>query len=129
MNETVKQNAATKQEVAHILMSLGINPSHKGYRYLLEGILYVLNSPKKSFFTIGEVCGYLNGIYKQGAERIERNMRTAIEIAWIENTKLWRDTFGQYLMNGAKPSNSFFLATFVELYRLDMLCCYEDENE
>lgn len=125
---SAEKSTATKQEVAHILMSLGITPSHKGYRYLLDGLMFVLNTPERCFFTVGEVYSYLDARYKEGFSRIERCMRHAIEIAWKENTRLWQDSFGLYLMKGAKPSNSFFLATFVELYRLDMLCCYEDEE-
>ncbi|MEE1503090.1 MAG: sporulation initiation factor Spo0A C-terminal domain-containing protein [Acutalibacteraceae bacterium] len=108
-------NANSSQEleiaVSEILHKVGIPAKHKGFRYLREAILLVIEYPEM----INQVTTLL---YPAIAENhnsnplaVERTMRYAIGQAWKKgNIVLFKTYFGYAVKEPQKPSNSEFIA-------------------
>ena len=95
--------------VTNILKSLGIPTKLRGYSYLREAILEMLNRPgqsvtKELYPKVGKLCD-------ANAVQVERSIRSAIEKAWARRDEAsWR----QYGLTGRaegalRPTNSEFI--------------------
>lgn len=108
----------TLEEVHDLLQALGIPPHLKGYRYLGDAILLVLDQPE----LLGAVTkGLYPAVARHNgttASRVERAIRHAIGMAWERGLErlqqLFRHSGGQ---RRTKPSNSEFIAVVVDRLR------------
>lgn len=98
-------------KVSRILLDIGIPPHVKGYQYVRESILMVLQDRS----LLGAVTKRL---YPQVAEhfgttsiRVERAIRHSIELAWDEHQQQFQ-RYGKW--EGRKPPNSEFIASIAE---------------
>lgn len=100
--------------VTNILKSLGIPTKLRGYAYLREAVLEMLNRPgqsvtKELYPKVGKLCGATG-------TQVERSIRSAIEKAWMQRDEvLWR----QYGLNGntegsVRPTNSEFITQIAD---------------
>ncbi len=97
--------------VTEILHKVGIPARHKGFHYLRDAILLVIEHPE----VINKVTAVLYPTvakkYNSAPLAVERAMRYAIGKAWEkENMVLFRTYFGYTVSNPEKPSNSEFIA-------------------
>ena len=113
------RSAALERRVTAIFREIGIPAHVKGYRYLREAILMAVD------------CGDITGTVTKAlypdvakrfgttASRVERSMRTAIEMAWLrgDGEAIWK-YFGSPTPTSWRPSNSAFIATMAEMLRL-----------
>jgi len=108
----------TLEEVHDLLRGLGIPPHLKGYRYLGDAILMVLDQPE----LLGAVT---KGLYPAvarnhgtTASRVERAIRHAIGMAWDRGLERLQQLFRHSLeKRRTKPSNSEFIAVVVDRLR------------
>jgi two-component system response regulator (stage 0 sporulation protein A) len=119
-NETAEdQSVALERRVTAIFREIGIPAHVKGYRYLREAILMAVD--------YGDITGTVTkALYPDVAKRfgttasrVERSMRTAIEMAWLRGDReaIWH-YFGSPTPTSWRPSNSAFIATMAEMLRL-----------
>jgi two-component system response regulator (stage 0 sporulation protein A) len=110
-------------EVTNIIRELGIPAHIKGYQYLRDAILHIVNDME----LLGSVTKVLYPMiaeqYSTTPSRVERAIRHAIEVAWGRgNIDLIHRIFG-YTINieKGKPTNSEFMAMIADKLRLEMV--------
>lgn len=103
-------------EISQILHNLGI-PSHiRGYKYIKDGILIMLNNDETISYITKEIYPQIAIKYETTSSRVERAIRHAIEVSWLRgDLSLMEDLFGFSVnCDKAKPTNSEFLSTVTE---------------
>lgn len=101
----------TRTIVRNVLLSLSVPPKLRGYAYLLEAIVELMENPgqmvtKELYPTVGKRC-------YASKEQVERSIRSAIAAAYkIRNEQVWRQYFDP---NGeaelSRPTNGAFVTT------------------
>ena len=100
-----------KTIVRNVLLSLSVPPKLRGYGYLLEAILELMENPgqmvtKELYPTVGRRC-------YASKEQVERSIRSAIAAAYkIRNEQVWRQYFdvsGDGVLS--RPTNGGFITT------------------
>lgn len=110
-----------ESEVNRILESLQIPTHFKGYTYLRDAILLVVEEPT----IINEIMKKLYPIiaekYQTTMHRVERSMRFAIETAWSKgNLRTLHDLFGYCVDDRkGKPTNASFIAKIADKLRME----------
>ena len=109
-------------QVTNIIHEVGVPAHIKGYQYLREAIILVIND-------IDVINQITKSLYPQIAtkfnttpSRVERAIRHAIEVAWGRGeTDLVENIFG-YTVSAAKgkPTNSEFIAMIADKLRLEL---------
>lgn len=96
--------------VSDLLLKLRISTKHKGYRYLLEGILVIAQDPAQSitkelYAEVAKRCGCKR-------QNVERPMRNALESAWQKGDQmLWAQYFPE---KTNRPTNAEFLSRMAQ---------------
>ena len=108
--------------VTNILRNLGVPAHIKGYQYLREAIIMVVND-------IEIINSITRNLYPEIAKKfhttsisIERAIRNAIETSWGHgNIETIEEIFG-YTISGTKvkPTNSEFIAMIADKLRLEL---------
>ncbi|MBQ4542998.1 MAG: sporulation initiation factor Spo0A C-terminal domain-containing protein, partial [Clostridia bacterium] len=98
-------------------------PAHiKGYQYLRESILMVLNDRDLLNGITKQLYPSVAKKYNTSSSRVERAIRHAIEVAWNRgDTDTLNGIFG-FTINQAKgkPTNSEFIAMISDNLRLEL---------
>ena len=113
--------AQLEKSVTGIIHDVGVPAHIKGYQYLRSSIIMavsdldIINSITKQLYpTVAKE-------YQTTAQRVERAIRHAIEVAWGRGSddKI-KELFGYSIVNGkTKPTNSEFIALIADKIRLD----------
>jgi two-component system response regulator (stage 0 sporulation protein A) len=109
-------------EVTNIIHGIGVPAHIKGYMYLREAILMVVDEVELLGAVTKELYPMIAKKYNTTASRVERAIRHAIEIAWTRgNVDLINDLFG-YTINieKGKPTNSEFIAMIADKLRMNI---------
>lgn len=118
------KNIETESIVTNVISSLGIPAHVKGYQYLREAIMLVIENLE----LINNITRCLYPIiaerYNTTTSRVERAIRHAIEVGWNRNNdnEIVKEIFGY--TNGdktEKPTNSEFIAMVADLIRLELI--------
>lgn len=107
-------------EVTNIIHEVGIPAHIKGYHYLREAILMVVERVDLLGAVTKELYPNIAIKYKTTASRVERAIRHAIEVAWHRgNYEAITKLFG-YTVSGdrGKPTNSEFIAMVADRLRM-----------
>jgi two-component system, response regulator, stage 0 sporulation protein A len=107
-------------EVTNIIHEVGIPAHIKGYQYLREAILMVIDRVDLLGAVTKELYPSVAIKYKTTATRVERAIRHAIEVAWSRgNYDAITRLFG-YTVSGerGKPTNSEFIAMVADRLRM-----------
>lgn len=124
--EITKNNSKSEENlealVTNIIHEVGVPAHIKGYQYLREAIIMVVND-------IDVINQITKSLYPQIARkfnttpsRVERAIRHAIEVAWGRgDQKVVENIFG-YTISAAKgkPTNSEFIAMIADKLRLEL---------
>lgn len=114
--------------VSRLLRRMGVPTHVKGYGYLQKAILMVMQDPSIMSRAVTKVL-YPDIAKRYGttAGRVERTMRHAIETAWGRSSAEVKQYYFGHTPNPRKrrPTNSEFIATLVEILRLqqDQIQC------
>ncbi len=121
VNNPRKGGENLEASVTNIIHDVGVPAHIKGYQYLREAIMMVVND-------IDVINQITKSLYPQIAQkfnttpsRVERAIRHAIEVAWSRGeTNLMENIFG-YTVSAAKgkPTNSEFIAMIADKLRLE----------
>ncbi len=107
-------------EVTSIIHEIGVPAHIKGYLYLREAIMLVVNEVELLGAVTKELYPSIAGRYSTTPSRVERAIRHAIEVAWSRgNMELINTLFG-YTVNleRGKPTNSEFIAMVADKLRM-----------
>lgn len=118
---------ATKEEilevkVTNIIHEIGVPAHIKGYQYLRDGIMMVVNNIEVINQITKQLYPDLAKKYKTTPSRVERAIRHAIEVAWNRGQIETVENIFGYTVNSnkGKPTNSEFIAMIADKLRLDL---------
>jgi len=109
-------------EVTNILHQMGVPAHVKGYQYLRDAILYIVEDNNLLGAVTKELYPMIGEKYNTSASRVERAIRHGIELAWNRgNVDMMIQYFG-YTINTerGKPTNSEFIAMISDKFRLQL---------
>ena len=97
--------------VSEILFKIGFSAKLKGYTYLREAILMVIDNPSIINSVMTVLYTTIAEKHKSDAAAVERAMRYAIKDAWGKGNVIALKTyFGFAINNPKRPTNSEFIA-------------------
>ena len=121
------KNEASKEEVleikvTNIIHEIGVPAHIKGYQYLRDGIIMVVNDIEVINQITKLLYPDLAKKYKTTPSRVERAIRHAIEVAWNRGQIETAQAIFGYTVNSnkGKPTNSEFIAMIADKLRLDL---------
>lgn len=108
-------------DVTTIIHEIGIPAHIKGYRYLREAILMVVNRVELLGSVTKELYPSIARNHATTASRVERAIRHAIEVAWSRgNVDVIHGMFGHTVnRERGKPTNSEFIAMVADKLRME----------
>ena len=107
-----------QESITKTLHELGVPSNLKGYYYIREGILLMIDHKYMKKIT-KLLYPEIAKKYQSTVSRVERSIRHAIDISWNRgNWDLMEEIFGNSVdMEKAKPTNSLFMITIAERIR------------
>lgn len=115
-----KFEADLDSEITDILHEVGVPAHIKGYMYLREAILLVIENVEFLGNITKSLYPEIALRFSTTASRVERAIRHAIEVAWVRgNVDAISDIFSYTISyNKSKPTNSEFIAMISDRLRL-----------
>lgn len=116
------KNCPIDVEVTNIIREIGIPAHIKGYQYLRDAIMMIIDQIE----LLGAVTKVLYPMiaqkYSTTPSRVERAIRHAIEVAWSRgNMEMINRLFGYTVKSDkGKPTNSEFMAMIADKLRMEM---------
>lgn len=107
-------------DVTNIIHQMGVPAHIKGYQYLRDAILLVINEVNLLGAVTKELYPTIAEKYSTTPSRVERAIRHAIELAWDRGNVEMMNKFFGYTINiqRGKPTNSEFIAMIADKLRL-----------
>lgn len=107
--------------VTNIIHEMGVPAHIKGYHYLREAILCVINDVGLLGAVTKELYPTIAQKYQTTPSRVERAIRHAIELAWDRgNIEMMTKFFGYTInLERGKPTNSEFIAMVADKLRIE----------
>ncbi|MFZ5591585.1 MAG: sporulation transcription factor Spo0A [Bacillota bacterium] len=107
--------------VTNIIHEMGVPAHIKGYHYLRDAILMVVNQVSLLGAITKELYPSIAEKYKTTPSRVERAIRHAIELAWDRgNVEMMNKYFGYTInLERGKPTNSEFIAMVADKLRIE----------
>ena len=109
-------------KVTNIIHEIGVPAHIKGYQYLRDGIIMVVNNIEVINQITKLLYPDLAKKYKTTPSRVERAIRHAIEVAWNRGQIETVESIFGYTVNSnkGKPTNSEFIAMIADKLLLEM---------
>ena len=121
-SENKKSEENLEALVTNIIHEVGVPAHIKGYQYLREAIMMVVNDIDVINQITKQLYPDIAIKYKTTPSRVERAIRHAIEVAWGRGqTDTVENIFG-YTVSASKgkPTNSEFIAMIADKLRLEL---------
>lgn len=108
--------------VTNLIHEIGVPAHIKGYQYLREAIMMVVNDIDIINQITKQLYPEIAGKYRTTPSRVERAIRHAIEVAWGRGqVEVVESIFGYTISNSkGKPTNSEFIAMIADKLRLEL---------
>ncbi|MCW2277350.1 sporulation transcription factor Spo0A [Heliophilum fasciatum] len=108
-------------EVTNIIHQMGVPAHIKGYQYLRDAIIMVVDQVTLLGAITKELYPMIAQKYMTTPSRVERAIRHAIELAWDRgNVEMMSKFFGYTIdIERGKPTNSEFIAMVADKLRLE----------
>ena len=123
ISESSKKNEEGLEAlVTNIIHELGVPAHIKGYQYLREAIMMVINDIDIINQITKQLYPDIARKFKTTPSRVERAIRHAIEVAWSRGEQGTVETIFGYTVSAAKgkPTNSEFIAMIADKLRLEL---------
>jgi len=106
-------------EITTLMHEIGIPAHVKGYQYIREAILMVVEDDSLLDAVTKELYAGIATKYDTASSRVERGIRHAIEIAWERgNEDTLEQIFGDAInIHCQKPTNSGFISILADKFR------------
>jgi two-component system response regulator (stage 0 sporulation protein A) len=103
-----------------MIHEIGVPAHIKGYQYLREAIMMVVNDQEMLSSITKILYPSIAKKYQTTPSRVERAIRHAIEVAWSRGNMETLDSFFGYTISigKGKPTNSEFIALIADKIRL-----------
>lgn len=107
--------------VTNIIHEMGVPAHIKGYHYLRDAIIMVINEVNLLGAVTKELYPLIAKKYHTTPSRVERAIRHAIELAWDRGNVEMMNKFFGYTINleRGKPTNSEFIAMIADKLRIE----------
>lgn len=107
-------------EVTKMIQQMGVPAHVKGYQYLRDAIVSVINDVSLLGAVTKELYPMIAKKYNTTPSRVERAIRHAIELAWDRGNIEFMNKFFGYTINvdRGKPTNSEFIAMVADKLRI-----------
>lgn len=120
----ILENKTPEQRISHFLSLMNVSASIKGYYYLRNAILMVLEDQEATIGITKRMYPDLAKMYHTTSNKVERAIRHAIESAWKKGAdKTYCEILG--IQCPDRPTNGQFIAAVGEYLRLS----YKDKFE
>ena len=108
--------------VTNIIHEVGVPAHIKGYQYLREAIMMVVENIDMINQITKQLYPEIAHKYKTTSSRVERAIRHAIEVAWGRGKLDVMESIFGYTVNASKgkPTNSEFIAMIADKLRLEL---------
>ena len=108
--------------VTNIIHEVGVPAHIKGYQYLRESIMMVVNDIDIINQITKQLYPEIAKKYETTPSRVERAIRHAIEVAWGRGDQETVESIFGYTVNAVKgkPTNSEFIAMIADKLRLEL---------
>lgn len=108
-------------EVTKMIHQMGVPAHVKGYQYLREAIVSVVQEISLLDTITKVLYPRIADKYQTTPSRVERGIRHSIELAWDRDNVEFKNKFFGYSINSdrGKPTNSEFIAMVAEKIRLE----------
>lgn len=108
--------------VTNVIHELGVPAHIKGYQYLREAIMMVVNDIELINEITKQLYPEIADRYKTTPSRVERAIRHAIEVSWSRGRLETTNGIFGYTVSAAKgkPTNSEFIAMVADKLRIEM---------
>ena len=108
--------------VTNVIHEVGVPAHIKGYQYLREAIMMVVNNIDIINQITKQLYPDIARKFKTTPSRVERAIRHAIEVAWTRGQTETVDSIFGYTISAAKgkPTNSEFIAMIADKLRLEL---------
>ena len=123
INEIDKKNQENLEAlVTNIIHEIGVPAHIKGYQYLREAIMMVVNDIEVINQITKQLYPDIASKYRTTPSRVERAIRHAIEVAWSRGKNDAVESIFGYTISAAKgkPTNSEFIAMIADKLRLEI---------
>ena len=102
-----------KQKIVEDLLELGIPANLKGFIYLKDILIYLINNDIKDVRLKNDIYKIIANTYNTSEYRVERDIRYSIEIGYVRtkaniNDELFRNSINY---DKLKPTNKQFIMT------------------
>ena len=105
--------------VTRIIQEIGVPAHIKGYTFLREAILVVIEDMMYINNITKELYPYIAEKYDSTPSRVERAIRHAIEVSWKKgNQNSIKEIFGYNFESKRKPTNGEFIAIIADRIKL-----------
>ena len=120
--ENTKKEDNLEALVTNIIHEVGVPAHIKGYQYLRDGIIMVVQNIDVLNQITKQLYPDLAKKHKTTPSRVERAIRHAIEVAWNRGRlDIMENVFGYTVdANKGKPTNSEFIAMIADKLRLEL---------
>ncbi len=98
-------------DVRVLIRSLGITSKYKGYRFIVEAVLLMLENPESGYKITKDIYPGIAKKYHTNISNIEHNIRTVVDTCWTKRREQLEKVAGYSLKH--KPSNLEFLDILV----------------
>ena len=108
--------------VTNVIHELGVPAHIKGYQYLREAIIMVINDIDVINQITKQLYPDIAKKFKTTPSRVERAIRHAIEVSWMRGEQASIEKIFGYTISAAKgkPTNSEFIAMIADKLRLEL---------
>ena len=122
INTEISSEDKLEIKVTNVIHEIGVPAHIKGYQYLRDGIMMVVNNIEVINQITKQLYPDLAKKYKTTPSRVERAIRHAIEVAWDRgDVDILNSYFGYTIHNSrGKPTNSEFIAMISDKLRLSL---------
>ncbi len=121
-NNIVAEKRDLEVEVTNIMHEIGVPAHIKGYQYLRDAIMMVVNDLDVINSITKQLYPAIAKDYNTTPSRVERAIRHAIEVAWNRGRiEAINSIFGYTInMGKGKPTNSEFIAMIADKLRIEL---------
>lgn len=117
-SQQVKPPQKINVTITETLHKIGISPNIKGFCYIREAILLVIENPEMLHSVTTSLYPTIAKTYKCTPTNVERDIRYAINFAWDKGDTDIISSYFRYTKQNKKPTNSQFIATIADNIRL-----------
>lgn len=109
------------KKVIKLLHDLSMSSKHKGFIYVLEGVIMICEDPIYRGNLHNFLYQELSDKYSTSVHAVEKCVRNAIEISWTNiNFEIMIDIFGNSIpLHRDKPTNQEYLLTIADYLLFD----------